>query len=657
MTISTQFNIWSNNKVLSRGVNYSEAALSILFNRERRRINSVKYRQARYRLNVIKNLDNFEYYLLSRDAQGKYPILSRSREYGDNKFSCIDAGAKCLPHRGTDKDCNKSSCYIGYLEDIEGELFKITELSGEEYFTINTLKNDSFEIERDFLSGLTREEFKRTIAIKAYERKCGLSEACINSSLASQDKEDLTLALISYLNTQSIGWKNYVLKLVEPLLDLSNLSAFEFLNSFIEIVFSIKNKILIYRTQKINNFRHNIDKDFPRPVYYRLPACYISDLKENDIIFLRDISQRVFLDRNEINIGTLVVSSNLKTGFRYNPRRIINPSTKLSFGLDPFDPNDSFSPRDLSSWEEIFEEDIPKLDISRWLTSGYDYFLSDNFLKISRFFHDFIDPSTCLTMALDWNHQFFGWKPNMWNPEWDEDTKRGLLLNSLGWEDSRASFEREGKIINTYKGYILEKFPFNKHPDFWIKDGKEFDSFSNHFFGEVNLVKYVLNGELVEKDYDVNYTIDKLRWEGLFPLKGTLISLLFLFSVFKIYDTDYKNEIKEVGEQLEVDLTQDAREDKPIKPIILNSLQTGSSGDLYALDNIFIAGMSRINYRQQRVIFPVSYRYNRLGRFWEYIKYLIDEWTPLGSKIHVQYPFLAADYAVADDYYFEPYEH
>lgn len=688
MTSSTRFNIWSENSVNARSIQYSEAVLNIVFNR--RGFNYSKYKSGKYHNNIIKNYAySGEYIVISETEKDIYQVLGPGIEYFDNdsneiKYSCREYELECVSGEGTNKKCNKNKCIWGKLIK-EDEIYKYEPMGHKEdysYYTVSALRNNLFSYQAvisEKIPEFDLWDLKNIIILQAYSEKCGKNEACINSNLTTNNKQEIILSLISYLNTIDEGWKEYILGLLEETINNESLTAYEFCLIAVKTIHSFKNKILLYRlkTKKYNNFIITKDNTFSRPVYYRLPAVYKSNDGEKDIIFLRNIEQRFFVNKEDIELGTIIISSDLKEAYYYLPRSITHPLERLKYNLDPFNMEEKYSPLDLHSWKLVPQENIPKLNISKWITEGFDYFLSFCHSRLERFFHDFLDPETCFEVSLDWIYQFFGWSPSSWDLNWDGETKRALLKNSLGWaEDDLFKIIFQGqnseKLVKTYKGRIVEDFPFDryKYSDdqmFWIDtqkiegdfDTPEGDVWEEIFWGNLNPTKRIYNSQtkLVEEDKNINITISKRRWKGLWQSKGTLLGMIFLFSAFKFTNSLAEDEISiDPNTNMKIiDLKNNINKQNlvPLKPIILSPLQATYPEDITILDNPFIAGISQIGYDSPQIILPISYKYSRFGEFWQIGENLIFDFAPITASIRIQYPYIVADYATADDFYFD----
>jgi hypothetical protein len=96
----------------------------------------------------------------------------------------------------------------------------------------------------------------------------------------------------------------------------------------------------------------------------------------------------------------------------------------------------------------------------------------------------------------------------------------------------------------------------------------------------------------------------------------------------------------------------------PLFPYKAEMIQLGDSTDaeIKNYPNQLVAGVSRAaSYEASRnLFFRLPYYYNRDGRSWKKVEYIIKNWIPTNINSRVQYAYLSADLWAVGDAFFEP---
>ena len=128
----------------------------------------------------------------------------------------------------------------------------------------------------------------------------------------------------------------------------------------------------------------------------------------------------------------------------------------------------------------------------------------------------YLDPTECSPKNLDWLAQHVGLSAPVWNVNWATEYKRTLIQNSLGWFDKELTQTIGTQEYKTIKGEILDQHPFNAAP--WRSE-------ENAPEDKVDIFNLDLS-----KVYSQDLSIYKKEWDGLGESKGSILTLVFLFS-------------------------------------------------------------------------------------------------------------------------------
>jgi hypothetical protein len=312
--------------------------------------------------------------------------------------------------------------------------------------------------------------------------------------------------------------------------------------------------------------------------------------------------------------------------------------------------------------------------VSKWLVSGVDEQLSESKGRISNFYRDYLDPDTCYPLALDWLAQHIGMFGDLWDVNWPIDTKRTIIKNMFGWWD------RDVDGTN-HKSKILKESPFTTS-SLWTEDSELADEQGFINYGEIEsfTVDPVTKEITMNKKYTTSYVettnnVSSLvlgdtespkflssEWNGMIEAKGGLLNIIFLVSLFDL-KAHSPLELEVVGLESGVlkpksGLRSAEVNAPPLLPFKSELAQVGNDEDLrtnnYA--NQLVVGVTRVNDNEstKNIIFRVPYYYNRNGKSWSKVEYIVKNWMPANVNARVQYPYLSADLWTVGDAFFEP---
>jgi hypothetical protein len=376
-------------------------------------------------------------------------------------------------------------------------------------------------------------------------------------------------------------------------------------------------------------------------------------LYENDKDFLGDVYERLSsLFRKAIQV----------TPSSFTQGRVSTYSKELSR------PVYSRLPGTSGAYSSIDSEETP----AKWVTSGTDELLTDSKSKIGNFYRNYLDPDTCYPLSLDWLAQHVGLFGGLWDTTWPVSVKRTLIKNAFGWWD------REVDGVN-HKSKILQEPPFttsslwtteevNQNIDF-SKIERFTVSSSNNTISLVGKFRTTTVNTISStgvSSLTAGFTNDpkfsSSDWNGLMESKGGALMIAFFVSVFNLKS--------HVPSELEViDLDQGQFKPKsglrslevnapPLLPFKREVCQCGDYSDLRVgnFKNQLVVGFSAIcePLDAKTLIFRVPYYYNRNGRSWSKVEYIVKNWLPSNLNSKVQYPYLSADLWAVGDAFFEP---
>lgn len=428
-----------------------------------------------------------------------------------------------------------------------------------------------------------------------------------------------------------------------------------------------------------------------RPVYFRLPGATegYRKVERDDILFVQDIEDRLRLDVELLEIGTIITTPKKDIAYRFLPRKITSALQRRRFGMSPTISDSSkkelYSAADVLSWSLFPLDRLPDDDVSKYLTSGVDEFLMDKKDSIDNFYRDFLDPDTCDPSLLDWLAQHIGLFGELWNQLWDKDLKATMIKNAFGWFDQNSSVALPNdRVVLTEKGKNLKNAPFN-NDKIWTNSD---DSANNVLVDFSKIEKIIVNTNDIKqilgeykytiREFDSEQTIvnetniDRVlfnteAWNGLFEAKGSMLVVAFLSSLMNLKSPSAKElEIIKLNQDFKSSkvirpksgLRSIEQDSTPLLPCKFESIRVGNEQDAEVNNypNQFVAGVSRVSSVEEskNVFFRVPYYYNRDGKSWDRVNYITKNWLPNNLNSKIQYPYLSASLWAVGDAFFEP---
>lgn len=638
-----------------------------------------------FKYKVISNVFTDEIQI-SSDENNNYPVLTHGVPVSrSTKENCSINGFYCLDGNGSNKICNSGKCVIGYLKrksnfsweyssvnlyGVDNSPFSysicgskvinlhnilrgvyegvsitspasryteiylppinyLTKISFDKEFRvdskvvtheeINIFVGDKYKTAKSNLIGVNDPKtlFIGQMITGTYE---GLADGSINSKLKNPVENELVQYVISQLDELPSTWLEESKRIIEYCLSVST-NTFDFLFSLYDELYSAYQNIILVGKSSIRRSKITTREDnISRPIYNRLPG----------------ISESYYKD----------------------------PSS---------------------------EED----PIAKWIISGSDEFLSRTKELIASFYYNYLDPNTCNPLHLDWLAQHIGLFGDLWDTTWENKIKVAMIQNAYGWWDRTSSISISGgENVPTSKGDALSKFPFTS--DIWTSIEEEDNSRSISLMEIETLKVSESNTKTIteffkfkEKTYSEETGLFSLtptnsikfykeRWNGLFESKGTYLCVAFLSSIFglkshvpdelRILNADVKTrqlpngEVeKYLGNKIITPRTGLRASESSAPPLLPYKQEMAICGDendavIGNYTNQLVAGVTRAaSYNiSKHLFFRVPYYYNRNGRSWKKVEYIIKNWIPANINSRVQYPYLSADLWSVGDAFFEP---
>ena len=668
--------------------------------------------------NVYFTEDNLQ----SPDANGEYSVLAHGEpipgDLGGGNENCIVEGMICTD--GTNKDCKPGKCLIGKLKKISNYKWKYTSASsyngtkleyfigGKEFLELKTIIRGSHQNPDGTAVSVDKPASKNTtvylppvgyagsVFSDTYVKFFNLTMALDNSETLNgviTTEEDFIRQIID------IGYKNfYALKtgptyssICDSPLDRKVVSSIE------DIIFSLpeawRERVRSYMGEKwdIKHTTHETNREFitttfrymrslftkttqvtrsglkrssiryisdesVRPIYLRLPASSNSYRPEGyeEVLIIAKEQDRFNLPISSLEIGTMVATSDRKISYQFLPRVITDETERRTFKMSPLyssrTKEELYSPRDDKSWSRIIEDQLPKSPVAKWMLAGADEFLREKKYEIEDFYYTYLDPTECSPKNLDWLAQHVGLSAPVWNTEWATEYKRALIKNSLGWFDKELVQEVNNKEYKTIKGEVLSLHPFNAAP--WRDEEDAPDD------------KIDLFGIDLSSASSQDISVYKKEWGGLGESKGSILTLIFLFSLFKI-KAHTEGEIVSKDDKFQsihISVKSGLRAQELDAPILLPTKydmpQVGTLEQyrIGSFENQLVADRTKVTTAEEadNIFFRLPFYYNRDGKSWDLVQSVANYWVQAKLNSRVQYAYLAAGLWKQGDAFFDP---
>lgn len=602
----------------------------------------------------------------SPNSSGDYEILSHGYALDGfdtkGKESCSRAKLKCAHGEGHDSSCNAGKCVIGYITQVKDTKWKYESYSGygseqkkvsyflpaEEKIRLKTILRGKFE-ELDITSPAS---ISSTIYLPP---KYYFSEDFLETAFIRLD-ERLSQLAIKPPKSLVIGIEDRKIL---------------FINKFIISVYPgtsegfLNQKIQKAPDDEIKQSLLDVFSSLASPWGTEISAIIDSIFTQSPSTALEFISA-VYDEVLELfnSVIQTIPSSFSNSKLLTNKEKIARPVYSRLPGL-----------------AEAYRSDPAFSDIetpAQWITSGADEFLSEKKASIDSFYYNYLNPDTCTPATLDWLAQHVGLTGFLWDTEWEQDIKIGMIKNSFGWWDRNSTtvLPGVGEVL-TPKGEVLSQAPFNS--DIWTNN-LELDNSLEISFSEIEsiVVNQNTNSIVGEQRYK-NRVYDELTnlvslaqsstikfykelWNGLIESKGSLLAIVFLSSLFNLKaHSPHELEIIDYNQKI-LKPKSGLRNAEVLAPTLLpykyEVLQVGDKMDakINNYSNQLIAGVSRTSSIEEskNVFFRVPYYYNRDGKSWDKVSYIAKNWFPSNLNVRVQYAYLSADLWAVGDGFFEP---
>ena len=533
-----------------------------------------------------------------------------------------------------------------YLEQAFSEEFLV--------FFNDTLDLDGTDTKTGIIT--TEEDFIRKVIKLAYRKVNHLETGPMYSSLADAAlSQEVYSAFEDVLFRLPGVWKEKASE-VMTLRWENRFAKHETNREFISYVLrelraQFSNCLQITRSGVKQSRIRSVSDESVRPIYFRLPAAALSYRpdEQEDILIVSEENERFEISISALEIGTIVSLRDRTIAYQFLPRVISDEDERRDLGMSPVLSDrtkaELYSPRDEKSWYRVPEDRLPKAPVAKWILAGADEFLREKKYDIESFYYKYLDPSECSPKNLDWLAQHVGLSAPLWNTNWEEKYKRALIKNALGWYERSLTQTIGEKEYKTIKGEVLDLHPFNAAP--WRSTEEVED-------GKIDISELDLS-----KVSQEDFSIYKGDWDGLAESKGSILTLIFLFSLFGVKNHT-SQELKVVGNTISVKsgLREYEAGASVLTPIKFDFAQVGSQEEysVGAYANQLVAGQTVVASEDgaNRVIFRLPYYYNRDGKTWDLVESIAKYWTSARLDARVQYPYLTADLWRIGDAFFDP---
>jgi hypothetical protein len=631
---------------------------------------------------------------------GGFPIYAHGHPLGGTEHggmeSCSREGLTCKDGEGTDDLCNPGKCLIGKLSHVRNKKWKYESMNTyDSGLPLIYYKNGTEEISLHTVLRGKAVGFNNSEAVTLSITSLASKYTKIYLPPKYYFSEDFIDTAIRVIDERLTSVNN------PPKLSLIGLENRKdrFISSFIIFVYPKKpegglNNILYEDgvREEVKNQALSLFSTLPQKWFEQCSAIiedewlYREARIHTNFSFISTIYDRV---KDLFGKIIQVTESSLKRGvLDYQKTSISRPVYSRLPGIS-----------EAYRTDPLFSEiESP----AQWVTSGADDFLSKKKDQIGSFYRDYLDPETCSPLTLDWLAQHVGLTGPLWDTRWDRRIKITLIKNSFGWYDRelKTDVPGVGKVL-TPKGEVLSKFPFESSR-VWVEelDSNKWDSVDDwqtvlQWGGDVGNTTKIKYDEI--EDIRINFIdtekknkaiisnkvfkyvshptedvvnlsetdtpkVDKKNWNGLIESKGSLLSSMFLSSVFNL-KSHTPLELEIVNSKNNVLRPRSGLRDVEINSPILvpyktDLLQIGEVQDLKIRNypNQLIADISKVTTPEdsKNVFFRVPFYYNRNGKSWNRVKYITDNWLPDNLNKRVQYAYLSADLWMVGDGFFEP---
>ena len=655
----------------------------------------------------------------SQDANddGEYSVLAHGEpipgDLNNGHENCAVEGMTCTD--GTNTDCSPGKCLIGKIKKVSNYKWKYTSavtfgssnveyfIGGKEFLELKTIirgkhiNPDGTEIgvdkpaskntiiylpptgyldkvfsdkylkffnltmdldDSETFNGIitTEEDFIRQVIDIGYKDRYSLKIGPTYSSIGDGplDRKVIT-SIEDIIFSLPKVWKDKVKTYMEAKWDVKHITHEnnrEFISTTFRYMRSLfKKTIQVTRSGFKKSSIKPISDESVRPIYLRLPAASNSYRPEGyeDILVVAEETDRFKLPISSLEIGTIVSTPDRKISYQFLPRIITEEPERRRLGMSPVyssrTKEELYSPRDDKSWSRMIEDQLPKSPVAKWILAGADEFLREKKHQIEDFYYMYLDPTECSPKNLDWLAQHVGLSAPVWNVNWAAEYKRALIQNSLGWFDKELTQTIGTQEYKTIKGEVLDQHPFNAAP--WRAE---------EALPENKIDLHDL--DLSKNDFQ-DLSVYKKEWDGLGESKGSILTLIFLFSLFKIKAHTAGEIVSENGRIRVRDGLRSQEVNAPVLlPIKYDFAQVGSTSDnqVGAFNNQLIAGETIISDKDNvdNVFFRLPFYYNRDGKSWDLVKSIADYWVQAKLNPRVQYAYLAAGLWRQGDAFFDP---
>jgi hypothetical protein len=277
--------------------------------------------------------------------------------------------------------------------------------------------------------------------------------------------------------------------------------------------------------------------------------------------------------------------------------------------------------------------------------------LSGSKTLIDTFYSRFLDPETCYPLNLDWLAQHLGFTGTLWDIEWPSEVKRLLLANA-----HVNRIPTNGMWTTDPEADTVRLIDFSRIETVSV------DELSGAVSTESRYVKkvYDTDTDITSLVPVTDLVVDSSSWNGIFPSRGNLVTLLFMFWAFGIRAHSPEEMTYNVGDNTFSVRSglRSAEITAPVNtPYMVDVLRVGNETDAetgnYPNQLIADIGTCQDEKSANTVVIRMPFYYNRNGRSWDAASLIVNNYVPSTSISRLQYAYSAADLLVADDVFFE----